>query len=416
MVFWSIDPFWYYKSPLLTCRSLDSRQRKKKHTEELEEEKKIWTERVAVLEDDLNAMRMQMENLMREKEQLHHQQLEAQQIIDNLQWDKEELVRTHTIETGELRKKVSVLTEKLETTSTAMSVAPSSASFNDFASDMNNLHMGTNEWDVDNYVFIDDFCMDQQPQQPQPQPENALVVAARKKETVSDDKPVASGLLLMLLLCGAFVASKSSGTGPAPPLPRMPDEVRAASATVLDSIFKDAGVGVPPSSPTTLIANHVQALEPAPSGVSWPKPTTLSGAEFASISNGPSSLDQQFSQLVNPSKDQEIEQAFSMTASQYNSLTSTEFTRRGYADDSSEPMSPASQPSGHRRNLAETLAAMRDENKGESAAEVYTRSLLWERIPSEVVREFKRMVEESDRVAAASSTSSDSGVDVKCEG
>jgi len=36
---------------------------------------------------------------------------------------------------------------------------------------------------------------------------------------------------------------------------------------------------------------------------------------------------------------------------------------------------------------------------------VYTRSLLWERIPSEVVHEFKRMVEESDHVSIKSSTS-----------
>lgn len=71
-----------------------------------------------------------------------------------------------------------------------------------------------------------------------------------------------------------------------------------------------------------------------------------------------------------------------------------------HSDDINDPLSPGSQPSHHRRNLAETLAAMREEGKGETAAEVYTRSLLWERIPSEVVHEFKRMVEESDRVAS----------------
>ena len=76
-----------------------------------------------------------------------------------------------------------------------------------------------------------------------------------------------------------------------------------------------------------------------------------------------------------------------------------------HSDDMSDPLSPGSQPSQHRRNLAETLAAMREESKGGTAAEVYTRSLLWERIPSEVVHEFKRMVEESDHVSAKSGTS-----------
>jgi hypothetical protein len=60
----------------------------------------------------------------------------------------------------------------------------------------------------------------------------------------------------------------------------------------------------------------------------------------------------------------------------------------------SDPLSPGSQPS-HRRNLAETLAAMREQNKGDSAAEIYTRSLLWDKIAPEVVHEFKRIVEES---------------------
>ena len=47
---------------------------------------------------------------------------------------------------------------------------------------------------------------------------------------------------------------------------------------------------------------------------------------------------------------------------------------------------------------------MRNDNKGESAADVYTRSLLWDKIPTEVVREFKRMVEESSSIAASVSS------------
>jgi hypothetical protein len=58
-----------------------------------------------------------------------------------------------------------------------------------------------------------------------------------------------------------------------------------------------------------------------------------------------------------------------------------------------EVTSPGGSTSSHRRNLADTLKAMRDEAKGDSAADVYTRSLLWDRIPTEVVQEFKRMVD-----------------------
>jgi len=381
--------------------ALDSRQRKKRHTEELEEEKKHFTERIGMLEEELANMRLHIDALRQEKEQMHQQHMEHQQIIQQLTWDKEELVCAHTQETGELRKKISVLTEKLDANAAAMSIAPSSASFADFASEMDNLHMGAGDWD--NYIFVDNFGLEpESTHQRQQSQETAIVVPHRKKESlISDDKPVASGFLFMLLLCGAFVASKSSGTS-APPIPRMPDEVRVASATVLDNILKDAGV---PSVPDqALETSRMEALEPRPSGVAWQK-HNVAGAEFPGLTHSRSSgLDQLHAHLAGPTKDQEAEQIFSITPSQYNSLTSSDFGRRMYSIGSEDDaLSPNSQSSHHRRNLAETLAAMREESKGDTAAEVYTRSLLWDRIPSEVVREFKRMVEESDRLAAASS-------------
>ncbi|GME22234.1 Basic-leucine zipper (bZIP) transcription factor [Neofusicoccum parvum] len=369
--------------------ALDSRQRKKKHTEELEEEKKLWTERVVQLEDDLQSMRLQVEAAMHEKEQWHRQQLEAQQLIENLQWEKEEMVRTHTLETGELRKKVSILTDKLESQSSPAMAAVPSSTFTDFANDMDNLNMGGNEWD--SYIY-NDFCMEEANGQ---QPMETSLVVSRKKDTAEQEKPVASGLLLMLLLCGAFVASNSGSSAPA--IPRMPEDVRAASASVLDSIFKDAGVEPSAQSAHNLLVNRVEALEPTPSGSAWPKPT-LSGAEFASISQstGNPHFDQLHAQLTQPTKEQEAEQVFSITPSQYNSLTSTDFGRR---DEGTPPATPTSQ---HRRNLAESLAAMREERKGETAADVYTRSLLWDKIPTEVVREFKRMVEDTSNLAVSS--------------
>jgi hypothetical protein len=336
------------------------------------------------MQEEFATMRIEYDALLTEKENWHRESMDMRHMINQLQFDKEELVRNHTLETGELRKKVAVLSERLESaTSSAMAVAPSTT-FTDFASEMDNLHMGSNEWD--NYIFVNDFASDEQTPQ-----EQSLAVVGRQKE---EDKPVASGLLLMLLLCGAFVASKSGTAAPA--IPRMPDEVRAASATVLDSIFKDAGV----SSALTeqaILSSTVSAMEPGPSGFAWPK-ATVSGSELA----GMSSLDQLHSHLTGPTKEQENEQLFSITPAQYNSMTSLDFTRPRYSmssDDMSDPVSPGSQPS-HRRNLAETLAAMREQNKGESAAEVYTRSLLWDKIAPEVVHEFKRIVEASAGVSS----------------
>lgn len=350
------------------------------------------------MQDEFAGMRVEYDALLAEKENWHRESMEMHHLINQLNFDKEELVRTHTLETGELRKKVSVLTERLEVaTGSGMAVAPSTT-FTDFASEMDNLNMGHSDWD--NYIFVNDFASDDQAT-PQGNQEQALTLVSRSKE---EDKPVASGLLLMLLLCGAFVASKS-GTA-APPIPRMPDEVRAASATVLDSIFKDAGVSTTLSE-QGIIANPVTGFEPAPSGMAWPK-ATLSGSELAGISG--SHLDQLHSHLAGTTKEQEHEQLFSVTPAQYNSMTSLDFTRQRFtSDDFSDAMSPGSQPS-HRRNLAESLAAMREQSKGEGAAEIYTRSLLWDKIAPEVVHEFKRIVEES---AAMSRPSTSDGTKVE---
>jgi hypothetical protein len=160
----------------------------------------------------------------------------------------------------------------------------------------------------------------------------------------------------------------------------MPDEVRAASATLLDSIFKDAGI-----TPT---------LERrGPPGVDdW---QNFKFAGFPASSTA-STVDEE-----------ENEPIFSITPAQYNSMASMDSGRpydtigAGEVADFGNPVSsssPNEQPSpspAQRRNLAETLASLREGSKGENAVDIYTRSLLWDTIAPEVVHEFKRMVEES---------------------
>ena len=53
-----------------------------------------------------------------------------------------------------------------------------------------------------------------------------------------------------------------------------------------------------------------------------------------------------------------------------------------------------------RRNLAEMLANMQEEHTRSSKAEVYTRSLLWDQIPTDVVRQFKEMVRDHNELEA----------------
>lgn len=309
----------------------------------------------------------------REKNEWAASQQQCKQYIESLLLEKEEMVRSHTLETGDLRKKNAYLTEhiqKLE--STAMSAVPSSSGFSTDFSDFENLTMDSSPWD--DFSLANDFAIDSDPH-----PETAIVVLPKKSEktvTKDDDRP--AGLLLVLLLFGAFVASKSSTTS-SPSIPHLPEDVRAASATVLDNIFKDAGVQSS-VDPRLTLANRVEALETSPSSTAWPSSkTTLSAAEIAGLSHSP--LDTLHHQLVDPTKEQLREQIFSLSADQYNGVTSHDFITEQHP------------PSQHRRNLGEALAAMRNNNR-DSAAEVYTRSLMWDKVPAEVVRDFARMVSE----------------------
>ncbi len=313
------------------------------------------------MEEDLAEAKLALDELARKEQQY-------QQYIDNIQMEKEEMVRAHTIETGDLRKKVSVLTEHVQRLqSAAMSTVPSSTGFSADYADIDSLTMD-GAWD--NISFLDDFSVD-----PDVKVEHSTL-PAKKVETPllsEPEKPAAQGLLLMLLLFGAFVASKGS----TPSIPKMSDDVRAASATLLEDIFKDAGV------PQTSAVS--EAVAPRPSGNSWSTAPvqSMGGHEMVGVTS--SALGELADHLAQPTEEQNHEQLFSLSAAQYNGLTSQDFLHHA----------PQRSTSQGRRNLAETLAAMRANSK-KSAAEVYTRSLLWDQVPAEVVRNFAKMVSESN--------------------
>lgn len=67
--------------------ALDSRQRKKQHTERLEDEKKQFTEVIGQMEQEMDELKVQMEQLLREKQQYT-------QYIETLNLEKEEMIRT----------------------------------------------------------------------------------------------------------------------------------------------------------------------------------------------------------------------------------------------------------------------------------------------------------------------------------
>lgn len=337
--------------------ALDSRQRKKQHTERLEEEKKQYTGVISSMEEDIADLNGKLAQLLREKEFLQNH-------IEDLNIEKEEMVQRHTIETGDLRKKVSILTDHVQRLET--SAMPNNNGFNNGFNDMEGITMD-GAWD-NMAGYMEDYTME-----PEVKQEMQLVQKKNEITLASEvEKPATqNGLLFMLFLVGAFVLSNRSS----PTFPRVSEDMREASDAILSNILKDADMSHASNS-------VMESAAPQPSGASWATTNTVQMGGHAMDSVAPSMLGDLADSLTQPTEQQANEQVFSLTPAQYNGVTSQEFIRTQPPPTSTK-----------RRNLAEALANMRPNDK-QSASEVYTRSLLWEQIPGDVVRNFAKMVAE----------------------
>lgn len=325
------------------------------------------------LEDALAEMKLREDSWTQERESMLIYHRQQRQAIEDLMAEKEELVRRHTIETAELRKKNAYLADHAQKIDgIAMSAVPSSTGYSADYSDFENLTMESSPWD--NFSLVTDFNMDSKHEA-----DNALI-AAPKKES-HDEKEgttaAASGLLLMLLLCGAWVVSNNSATN-AGPISRMPEDVRMASTAVLDTLYSDSGVQPQGSDALTHLRNDVLGHNAIHHASQHP---SSSSSTTATQSHSP--LATLHRQLISPNEQQQRDQMFSLSAHHYNGVTADDGMTR------STPIAPT-----RRRNLGDALAALRFTKQG-SAADAYTRSLMWNEVPTSVVRDFARMVAEA---------------------
>ncbi|PKS11988.1 hypothetical protein jhhlp_001284 [Lomentospora prolificans] len=342
--------------------ALDSRQRKKQHTERLEDEKKHFTALVGDMEEEINSLKTRVEQLMRERQSY-------QDCVEAMTLEKEEMIRAHTIETGELRKKVGVLTDHIRRVDGSAGLSGGdipAADFHGGFDPMTGMTMAS-DWNNVGYLNAGNNNFVEQ----QVKPEESELLAVKKSDAAflpeTDKSTAQGGLLFMLFLVGAFVMSSRS----TPNLPQVSDDVREASASILQNVLKDAGV-------STTSMGMEAAMAPQPSGgVNW---ENMAGVSFGNANVGSSMLGELADSLTQPSQEQTNEQLFSLSATQYNGVNSQDFIQHV----------PERTTSQGRRNLADALAAMRG-NGRQSAADVYTRSLLWDQIPSEVVHSFAKM-------------------------
>jgi hypothetical protein len=343
------------------------------HTEKLEEEKKSFTAAISDLEEALQTMKMREAELLREKSEWIVTHGQMNQYIEGLHMEKDEIIRVHTLETAELRKKNNILMETVEKLERGVKPVhePLPGDFTGFE----NMTMEGQPWDdysMSNAMPLQQGCLSV----PRQQQQLSQQVKAQEKSNGSD-LPISWNAFYMCLLFGAFIASNSSSL-PGRSLPQLSEEYRAESANVLKAVLASSqGHELSQSHSVT----HATSTGPAQA--------TISGMEMAHMSSGqavPSTLDQLHNSLAMPTEEQEREQVFSLNVNQYNSLTTFE----------DEGAFKTQQPS----TLQQALAAMRETVAHQSrmhpaaSSDVYSRSVMWDRVPEKVIRDFRRMVQD----------------------
>ncbi|KAF2766229.1 hypothetical protein EJ03DRAFT_183319 [Teratosphaeria nubilosa] len=371
--------------------ALASRQRKKKHTEDLEHKEKGYSHEIQRLEANVSALQIENQHQEEQRQLLLQRFQESQRVIESLQEDIRNLKLQHNEETSSLRHKLLQAEQQdFETCQApAMSAAPSSTGLGDFAEQMGSLNvgahdMGNQEWSLIGYPEfatsdLDEFSWDPPaPMQAVEKQSSSTMVATPSKKSGNADQPIASGLLFMLLLCGAYVASRPSKMQPAG-VPEMPLEVRNAAPAVLQNLLAEGGSAPNAASITFQTGLH----EPQPSGMPY------------GPARGNSRLDQLHKHVTTPTKQQQLDQAAQLTTAQYASISN--MNMESYDGNSRGQNRPVS---GQRRNMAETLANLQRDRDSQqtSKAEVYTRSLLWNQIPEDVVQQFKQMVRDHEDI------------------
>jgi hypothetical protein len=385
---------------ILTKHSLASRQRKKKHTESLEQKEKDLEGKLHMLYQQIDTLKMQLDTAENQKRFFAEERAKEHELVQSLHIEKEDLICNHIRETGHLRSQIRFYREQFEShTAPAMSAAPSSTGFTDFNLEMDHLQIEDQSWDRfvnDTSDFLGDTAESFETLQPGKQLNEHAQQQDMKGRSDTADQPVASGILFMLLLCGAFVASRSSAATLASPsiIPNMPEEVRAASTQVLNNLLKDNPQEAQLFLPD--LAQQIPHQYSTANNSSWPQDQqSLPVNQMSDLHK----------HLTAPTRLQEVEAAFAMTPAQYASLTTYPHM---------DTMTPATSTHGQRPNVAATLQSLREARNGNtSAAEVYTRSLLWDQIHPDVVAAFKKAVADRHVVHDGDDEMNDGNNDIK---
>ncbi|KIW99618.1 uncharacterized protein Z518_11031 [Rhinocladiella mackenziei CBS 650.93] len=374
--------------------ALDSRQRKKTHTERLEQEKKLFASQKAEMEDTIAHLET---TLAHEREQWVHQRQQYEQFIQQIRYDRDEAIRTKTLETAELRRMNNILKDAVrdlerQQNARAFSANTSDAFSNDFST-FRTLDLDDNWEDEFSLINSEDLKMEEPdsiqrqatPRPPTSSTQPSASVNAAKSLDVKVDAGFSWNTFYMCLLSGAFIVSQagskattsvSSAAVVTPSMPALSEDYRAEAGNVLNAVLA--------SGPES--AHEILPSRPAASMDNPNFSGTLSGSDLSQAPG--TSLDNLHTTLTTPSRQQEAAAAFSLSASSYNHITNAD----GIFDNDEDEVVEV-KPTRLQQLFAD-MQAQRDgiEKMSGLGSKARERSVLLDRVPEKVLRDFREMI------------------------
>lgn len=354
-------------------------------------EQKDLTDKVAHLENALT----------QERDVLLQQQQHYESFIQGLQYERDEAIRTKTIETADLRRQNTFLKDcvrDLERQQASRSISTPQDTFHADFHGFDSLDLGEEGWEND-FSLIDnsEFRMDDEdspqrqltPKPPAAPPVPALVPTSQSSKPESG---FSWNTFYMCLLFGAFFASQSSSKGPPAGLTDDKTHPTSTLSSLSEEYRVEAGNVL-----KAVLATDGDHNADRPSSSSMAPPTSSRSATLP-----PSSLHTLSTQLTTPTRQQQGAAAFALTPSQYEHITNPEGlgNNHNYRARSS---SPAREDFKHPRPtplqaMFSSMQAERDDVEramglGSKARE---RSVILDRVPEKVLRDFRRLVAESE--------------------
>ena len=326
----------------------------------------------------------QQELLQHQTDAAMHQQQDYEHYIQNVTFERDEAIRTKTIETAELRKQNNILKEHIRDYD--RQATPGNAMHNSYPSQFPSFiepDMETPQWD-DDFAFVNhsDYrrTIEQRGATPTPAQASKTMMSEAKP-----DAPFSWNAFYMCLLFGAFIAS-NSGTNSKPSVPALSEEYRAESANVLKAVLASG-----PNDPHSLMP---PAGAPTPSQFSSdPAHAIIQNAIPGQNTMPQDSLGALHASLTTPTRAQRETAAFSLSAASYDHLTNPDPFLSGPSathDDAFEH-----KPSQLQSAFNALQESRQDVDKVINRG-VNERSIMWDRVPEKVLRDFRRMVEDTE--------------------